>query len=90
MSFTDRSARAEMDARSSRDLPSRRLALSEASADRISSSAGYVGGEGMDSVAVEIAAGVVLGGPWVGMSGEDLGVAERDSGAEGIGDRGMA
>ena len=46
----------------------------------------------MDSVAVEVAAGavVVLGGPGVGMAGEDLGVAEWHAGVEGVGDRGMA
>ena len=46
-----------------------------------------VAGEEVDTVAVENAAGtvVVLGGVWVGMSGEDLGVAEWDSGVEGGG-----
>ena len=53
--------------------------------------AGDVGGEEVDSVAVEVAPGavVVLGGPGVGMAGEDLGVAERDAGVEGVGDRRM-
>jgi hypothetical protein len=39
-------------------------------------------------VAVEVAPSsvVVLGGAWVGVSGQDLGVAERDSGVEGVGD----
>ena len=51
--------------------------------------AGDVGGEEVDSVAVEVApcAVVVLGGPGVGMAGEDLGVAERHAGVEGVGDR---
>ena len=45
--------------------------------------AGDVGGEEVDAVAVEVAAGavVVLGGSWVGMAGEDLRVAERDASA---------
>jgi hypothetical protein len=49
--------------------------------------AGEVGGEELDAVPVEVAAGaaVVLGGPGVGVSGEDLRVPERDSGVEGIG-----
>lgn len=35
----------------------------------------------MNAVSVEVAAGpvVVLGGTWVGMSGEDLGIAEWDA-----------
>ena len=54
--------------------------------------AGDVGGEEVDAVAVEVAtcAVVVLGGTRVGVPGEDLGVAERDSGIEGVGDRGVA
>ncbi len=46
----------------------------------------------MDAVAVKVAAGavVVLGRVWVGMSGEDLGVAERAAGVEGVGDGGGA
>src|SRR5918994_1128048 len=53
--------------------------------------AGDVGGEEVDSVAVEVAAGavVVLGGSWVGVTGEDLGVAERNTGVECVGDRRM-
>jgi hypothetical protein len=49
--------------------------------------AGDVGGEEVDAVAVEVAAGavVVLGGPWVGVPGEDLCVAERYAGVEGVG-----
>lgn len=41
-------------------------------------------------MAVEVSAGafVVLGGAWVGVPGEDLGVAQRHAGVEGIGDRG--
>jgi hypothetical protein len=42
-------------------------------------------------VAIEVAtcAVIVLGGPGVGMSGKDLGVPERDTGVEGVGDRGV-
>ncbi|MCU1634840.1 MAG: hypothetical protein JWQ68_79, partial [Cryobacterium sp.] len=49
-------------------------------ADR--SDAGDVGGEEVDAVPVEVAAGsvVVLGGAGVGVAGEDLCVAERDAG----------
>ena len=44
----------------------------------------------MDPVAVEVASGaiVVLGGAGVGVPGEDLRVAERDAGVEGVGDAG--
>ncbi len=54
--------------------------------------AGDVGGEEVDPLAVEVAAGavVVLGGAWVGVSGEDLGIPERNSGVEGVGDRRVA
>ena len=47
-----------------------------------------VGGEQVDAVSVEVAAGavVVLGGARVGVPCEDLGVAERDPGLEGVGD----
>ena len=40
---------------------------------------------------VEVAAGavVVLGGAWVGVPGDDLGVAQRDAGVEGVGDGGV-
>jgi hypothetical protein len=31
----------------------------------------------------------VLGGAGVGVPGEDLGVAQRDAGVEGVGDRGV-
>jgi hypothetical protein len=43
-----------------------------------------VGGEEVDSVAVEVAACavVVLGGPGVDMAGEDLGVAEGNAGVK--------
>ena len=43
------------------------------------SDAGDVGGEELDAVSVEVAAGavVVLGGSGVGVAGEDLGVAQR-------------
>jgi hypothetical protein len=42
-------------------------------------------------VAVEVAAGavVVLGGAGVGVPGEDLRIAERDTGVERVGDRGV-
>jgi hypothetical protein len=42
---------------------------------------GDVGCEEVDAVAVEVAAGAVavLGGAWVGISGEDLSVAQRIS-----------
>lgn len=42
-------------------------------------------------MAVEVAAGavVVLGGPGVGVPGEDLRVSQRDAGVEGVGDRGV-
>ena len=45
--------------------------------DAAPSDAGDVGGEEVDAVSVEVAAGavVVLGGSRVGVSGEDLGVA---------------
>ena len=54
--------------------------------------AGDIGGEEVESVAVEVSAGavVVLGGPRVGVTGEDLGVAEWDAGVECVGDRRMA
>ena len=56
------------------------------------SDAGDVGGEEVDAVAVEVAAGavVVLGRARVGVSGQDLRVAQRDAGIEGVGDRGVA
>lgn len=40
------------------------------------SDAGDVGGEEVDAVAIEVASGavVVLGGTWVGVAGQDLGV----------------
>jgi hypothetical protein len=55
------------------------------------SDASDVGGEEVDSVAVEVAAGavVVLGGSWVGVTREDLGVAEWNAGVECVGDRRM-
>jgi hypothetical protein len=51
-----------------------------------------VGGEEVDAVAVEVAAGsvVMLGGTGIDEAGEDLGVAQRDSGVEGVGDGGVA
>ena len=50
------------------------------------SDAGDVGGEEVDSVAVEVPAGAVVafGGPWVGVPGKDLGVTERETGVEGV------
>lgn len=46
----------------------------------------------MDAVAIEISAGaiVVLCGAWVGVPSQDLCVAERDAGIEGVGDGGVA
>ncbi len=46
------------------------------------SGAGDVGGEEVDAVAVEVAAGavVVLGCAGVGVAGENLGVSEGDAG----------
>jgi hypothetical protein len=54
--------------------------------------AGDVGGEEMDTVPVEVAASavVVLGGAWVGVPSQDLGIPERNAGVEGVGDRDMA
>lgn len=54
--------------------------------------AGNVGGEEVDAVSVEVAAGAVVmfGGPGVGVAGEDLGVSERDAGVECVGDGGVA
>jgi hypothetical protein len=45
----------------------------------------------VDAVAIEVAAGavVVLGGARVGVWGEDLRVADRDAGVEGVGDGGV-
>jgi len=45
----------------------------------------------VDTAPVEVAAGavVVLGGARVDMAGEDLRVAERDAGAEGVRDGGV-
>src|SRR3954467_14933104 len=53
--------------------------------------AGDVGGEEVDAVAVQVATGavVVLGSPGVGMAGQDLNVAKRNAGIEGVRDRGM-
>ena len=42
----------------------------------------------MDAVSVEVAAAVVvLGGSRVGVTGQDLGVAQRHAGVERVGDR---
>jgi hypothetical protein len=53
--------------------------------------AGDVGGEEVDTVPIEVAPGavVVLGRSRVGMSSEDLGVAKREAGVQGVGDRGV-
>jgi len=55
------------------------------------SDAGDVCGEEMDAVSVEVATGavVVLGGAWVGVAGEDLGVSQGDARVQGVGDRGV-
>jgi hypothetical protein len=49
---------------------------------------GDVGGEKVDAVSVEVAAGavVMLGGPRIGMTGEDLRITQRDAGIEGVDD----
>lgn len=53
--------------------------------------AGDIGGQEVDAVPVEVAAGavVVLGRAGVGVPGQDLRVAKRDTGVEGVGDRGV-
>lgn len=49
-----------------------------------------VGGEEVDAVAVEVAAGaVVVLGAGVGVPGEDLRIPQGDSGAGGVGDGGV-
>src|SRR3954452_15023231 len=55
------------------------------------SHAGDVGGEEVDAVAVEVAAGavVVFGGTRVGVPGEDLGVAKGYAGVESVRDCGV-
>src|SRR6478672_8000391 len=55
------------------------------------SDAGDVGGEEVNAVAVEVAAGavVVLGGSRVGVPGENLRVAQRNAGVQGVGDGGV-
>ena len=55
----------------------------------ISLDPGDVGCEEVNAVPIEVASGavVVLGGAWVRMAGQDLGVAQRDAGVEGVGDR---
>src|SRR6266516_3001000 len=52
----------------------------------------HVGGEDVVGVAVELVAGAVVahGGPWVGVAGGDLDVAEVDAGVEHCGDKGMS
>jgi hypothetical protein len=56
------------------------------------SDSGDVGGEEVDAVPVEIAARavVVLGGARVGMAGQDLCIAKRDTRVDGVGDRRVA
>jgi len=63
------------------------MAASWLASHRLGSEAGDVGGEEVDAVAVRVAACavVVLGRPGVGVPGEDLCIAERDSGVEGVG-----
>jgi len=53
---------------------------------------GDVGGEEVDAIPIEIAAGavVVLGGARVGMAGQDLCIAEWDTSVEGAGNRCVA
>ena len=70
--------------------PKMRVVLSEWIGRR--SDAGDVGGEEVDAVAVEVAAGavVVLGGAWVGVASEYLYVSQGNSGVEGVGDRSVA
>jgi hypothetical protein len=70
----------------------RRGGVSPGSGRFLSSDPGDVGGEKVDAVAVEVAAGpvLVLGGAGVGVSGEDLCVPQRDAGVEGVGDGGVA
>jgi hypothetical protein len=50
-----------------------------------------VGSEEVDAVAVEVAtcAIIVLDSAWIGMAGEDLRVAQRDTGVKGVGDSAM-
>ncbi len=52
----------------------------------------YVCGEEVDTVSVEVAscAVVVLRGAAVSVAGEDMSVAQRYSGVEGVGDRSVA
>jgi hypothetical protein len=54
-------------------------------ATAISSDAGDIRSEEVDAVPIEVAACsvVVLGGAWIGVSGEDLRVTERDASVEG-------
>jgi hypothetical protein len=54
----------------------------------ISAHARDVGGEEVDAVAVEVAAGavVVLGGAGPGLRGQDLGLAQRHACGQGVGD----
>nr|WP_239021785.1 hypothetical protein [Nocardioides jishulii] len=42
-------------------------------------------------MSVEVSAGavVVLGGAWIGVARQDLRIAERDAGVEGVGDGGV-
>ena len=42
-------------------------------------------------MAVEVSAGavVMLGGPWIGVPGQDLGIAQRHPGVQSVGDRSM-
>jgi hypothetical protein len=55
------------------------------------SDTGDVRREEVDAVTVEVAARpvVMLSGAWVGVPGQDLRVAQRNAGVQGIGDRGV-
>jgi hypothetical protein len=46
---------------------------------------GEVGGEELEAMVVEVPAGAVfvLGGAWVGVAGDDLGIVQRYAGVEG-------
>ncbi len=77
-----------MDGTTAVPLPIRPEALSDLGG---CSDAGTVGGEEVHGVPVEVAGGavVVLGGPGVGVPGEDLRVAKRHAGIQRVGERGV-
>src|SRR3954453_11803880 len=62
--------------------------LTSARQDVGSCAGGHVGGENVVGVSVEVLAGAVVahGGPWVGVPGRDLDVAEVDAGVAHGGD----